>query len=98
MGTFGESAAIAWSGQAVNFVVFWLSVAAMRIAAVPLCRAVVAAVERPLPAYARGGVVYALTAAAVLLLWYEGHRAFDGGRGFLTRGSSGTGGGIWKRS
>lgn len=72
MGTFGESAAIAWSGQAVNFVVFWLSVAAMRVAAVPLCRAVVAAVERPLPAYARGGVVYALTAAAVLLLWYEG--------------------------
>lgn len=70
--TFGDQAAIAWSGQAVNFLIFWLSVAAMRLVAVPLCRALFAAVEKPLPEYARGCVVYVLTVAAVLLLWYEG--------------------------
>ena len=72
IGAFGESAAIAWSGQAVNFIVFWLSVAAARIAVVPLCRSAMALVERPLPVDARGGAVYLLTVAAVLLLWYEG--------------------------
>lgn len=70
--TFGDQAAIAWSGQAVNFLIFWLSVAAMRLIAVPLCRALFAAIEKPLPEYARGGVVYVLTVAAVLMLWYEG--------------------------
>lgn len=72
MVTFGEHAAIAWSGQSVNFLVFWLSVSVMRLAAVPLCRAVMALIERPLPEYARGGAVYVLTVVAVLLLWYEG--------------------------
>lgn len=72
IGAFGESAAIAWSGQAVNFIVFWLSVAAARIAVVPLCRSAMALIERPLPVDARGGAVYVLTVAAVLLLWYEG--------------------------
>ena len=82
MGTFGESAAIAWSGQAVNFVVFWLSVAAMRVAAVPLCRAVVAAVERAAAGIrARGRRLRAdcrRRAAAMV----RGHRAFDGAAAF----------------
>ncbi|OUO93002.1 hypothetical protein [Cloacibacillus sp. An23] len=72
MGTFGESAAISWRGQAVNFVVFWISVGLMRICAVPLCRLILSLLERPLPAYARGCVVYLLSVCAVLLLWYEG--------------------------
>lgn len=72
MSTFGDQAAIAWSWQAINFLIFWLSVAAMRLIAVPLCRALFAAIEKPLPKYARGGVVYVLTVAAVLMLWYEG--------------------------
>lgn len=72
MTTFGDQAAIAWSGQAVNFLIFWLAVAAMRLIAVPLCRALVAGIEKPLPEHARGSVVYILTVAAVLLLWYEG--------------------------
>lgn len=72
MSTFSDQAAIAWSGQAVNFIIFWLSVAAMRLIAVPLCRALFAVIEKPLPEYARGGVVYVLTVATVLLLWYEG--------------------------
>ena len=72
VGAFGDSAAISWSGQAVNFVVFWLSAAVMRLVAVPLCRAAAEVLERPLPKYARGGVLYAVTAVAVLLLWYEG--------------------------
>ena len=86
IGAFGESAAIAWSGQAVNFIVFWLSVAAARIAVVPLCRSAMAFVERPLPVDARGGAVYLLTVAAVLLLWYEGIVLSMEAAAFLTRG------------
>lgn len=72
MSTFGEQAAIAWSGQTVNFFIFWLLVAAMRLIAVPLCRALFAAIEKPLPENARGCVLCALTVAAMLMLWYEG--------------------------
>ena len=72
IGAFGEQAALAWSGQAVNFIVFWLSAAAMRLIAAPLCREAMAFIEKALPEYARGCVLYLLTVAAVLLLWYEG--------------------------
>ena len=49
-----------------------LSAAAMRLIAAPLCREAMALIERALPEYARGCVLYLLTVAAVLLLWYEG--------------------------
>lgn len=72
MTAFGESAAIAWGGQAVNFVVFWLSVAAVRIVVVPLCHAGMERAKLRLPELIRGALPYALTLIAMLLLWYEG--------------------------
>lgn len=72
MTTFGESAAIAWGGQAVNFVIFWLSAAAARLCAAPLCRAGMEAAKQRLPEFVRCCLPYALTVIALLLLWYEG--------------------------
>ncbi len=72
IGALGDSAAISWRGQAVNFIVFWFLVSLMRICAVPFCRRVMSLIESPFPEKVRGLVPYVLSVCAVLLVWYEG--------------------------
>lgn len=69
---FGESAAVSWGGQAVNFMIFWLSVVVTRLCYVPISCALLSIAEHCVPRFMRGGVTYILTVIAILLLWYEG--------------------------
>ncbi len=72
IGTFGDFAAIAWSGQAASFIFFWTVVGVARVCVAPLCRLAMGSVEKCLPFSARLFAMYALTVAGMLLLWYEG--------------------------
>ncbi|MDO5116623.1 MAG: hypothetical protein Q4D58_11085 [Synergistaceae bacterium] len=69
---FNSALGISWRGQALNFLIFWSAVVAMRLFAVPFCWMTIAAAERLLPRPLRGSLLYVITFIALLLLWYEG--------------------------
>ncbi|MCQ4763205.1 hypothetical protein [Cloacibacillus evryensis] len=70
--TISEGLGISWRGQALNFIIFWLAVAAARLILVPACWITVQCAENRLPKPIRGSLIPILTVAAMLLLWYEG--------------------------